>query len=301
MKILSSIIIRTVAGIVLALGLGSLSLLAADTTNKASFTVQVTGHGPPMILIPGLSSSGAVWNDTVAHFKNHYECHVLTLAGFAGQPRIAAPFLETVRNDLAAYIRAHKMNHPVIVGHSLGGFMALWLASHDSDLAGPLVIVDSLPFFPAGMYPTATVKTAKPYGEQMRAQMSAGGPAFLQGAKAAIDMMVTKPQDRELVLSWSKTTDPIAAGNAIYDLYTHDLRGDISKITSPTLVLGTWIAYKDYISHDEMQSRFRLQYAKLKGCKIIMSDTRHFIMLDDPQWFFRQMDGFFARAAHGSK
>src|SRR5882724_8181158 len=109
-----------------------------------SFHVDITGKGKPMILIPGFASSGKTWDSTVAHYKDKYQCHVLTLAGFAGEPRIEAPFLETVRKDLAAYIRKNKMDKPVIVGHSLGGFMALWLAVKEPDLVGPLVIVDSL-------------------------------------------------------------------------------------------------------------------------------------------------------------
>src|SRR5580704_4477500 len=119
------------------------ALIAGQVMAAPSFHVDVTGHGQPMILIPGFASSGKTWDSTVAHYKDHYECHVLTLAGFAGEPRIEAPFLETVRKDLAAYIRANKMNKPVIVGHSLGGFLALWLAEQEPNLVGPLVIVDS--------------------------------------------------------------------------------------------------------------------------------------------------------------
>ena len=40
-----------------------------------------------MILIPGLTCGGDVWKSTVEHFKDRYECHVLTLAGFAGELR----------------------------------------------------------------------------------------------------------------------------------------------------------------------------------------------------------------------
>jgi N-formylmaleamate deformylase len=57
----------------------------------APFTVKVTGHGKPMILIPGLASSGDTWVGTVAHFKQRYTCYVLTLAGFAGVPPIQPP------------------------------------------------------------------------------------------------------------------------------------------------------------------------------------------------------------------
>src|SRR5580658_8822741 len=86
-----------------------LSSRADDATT--AFSVKVTGKGAPMILIPGLACSGEVWDSTVAHFQNRYECHVLTLAGFAGQPPIKPPMLEAVRAQLADYIRAKKLDH----------------------------------------------------------------------------------------------------------------------------------------------------------------------------------------------
>src|SRR3954466_10523116 len=110
-----------------------------------SFSVQVKGTGQPMILIPGMASSGETWDATVAHYQDRYQCHVLSLAGFVGKPPIAAPFLETVRKELVEYVRDKKLDHPVIVGHSLGGFLALGIASSNPDLTGKLVIVDALP------------------------------------------------------------------------------------------------------------------------------------------------------------
>jgi pimeloyl-ACP methyl ester carboxylesterase len=120
----------------------SSALLAQDT-----FRVKVTGHGQAMILIPGLSSSGEVWDSTVAHYQDRFECHVLTVAGFAGVPRVPAPMLERVRDALAAYMREKKLAQPVLAGHSLGGFLALAVATKHPDLAGKLVIVDAYPFF----------------------------------------------------------------------------------------------------------------------------------------------------------
>ena len=110
---------RIPIALTMTMALGSLALQGAEAGAKPrSFAVEVTGAGQPVILIPGMASSGTVWDGTVAHLKDHYQCHVLTLAGFAGQPRIEAPFLETVRNDLAAYIRANKLDQPVIVGRA---------------------------------------------------------------------------------------------------------------------------------------------------------------------------------------
>jgi len=268
--------------------------VAAETPKPPSFHVDVTGHGKPMILIPGFASSGKTWDSTAAHYKDRYECHVLTLAGFAGEPRIEAPFLETVRKDLAAYIRTNKMNKPVIVGHSLGGFMALWLAEQEPDLVGPLVIVDSLPFLPAVMNPGATAETAKAQAEQMRKMFS--GPPTEQSEKMSemsVKAMVTSPADFEMIMGWSRKSDRVAMGDAIYEMMTTDLRADLGKIDSPTLVLGTWLAYKEYATREQVEQNFRTQYAKLKGYDFVLSDkARHFVMLDDPDGFFQAVDHF---------
>jgi N-formylmaleamate deformylase len=267
---------------------------AGDEPMKSSFAVKVTGQGPPVILIPGFSCSGAVWDGTVEHLKDRYQCHVLTLAGFAGQPRIPEPFLETVRHDLAAYIRDQKLDRPVIIGHSLGGFLALWLSVHDPKLPGPLIIVDSYPFLPASFMPSATVETAKPMAEQIRDRLAVPRPQFVKNSEKSVKTMVTSPADFDRIMSWVKTTDPLAANDAMFDLFSHDLRGDLARIKPPTLVLGTWIAYKDYTTGEEVEGRLRKQYAQLKNCKIVMADTRHFIMFDDPKWFYQQVDTFLA-------
>jgi len=269
---------------------------AKPETTAPSFHVDIVGKGKPMILIPGFASSGHTWDSTVARYKDRFECHVLTLAGFAGQPATnATPFLENVRNDLAAYIRKNKMDKPVIVGHSLGGFMALWLAEKEPDLVGPLVIVDSLPFLPAATQPGATSDSVKPFAENIRKIFS--GPPTPDTDKMTetqVRAMVTKQEDYEMILAWGKKSDHITEGNAIYEMMTTDLRNDLDKIKSTAIVIGTWIAYKQYgVTRDGVERNFRTQYAKLANFDFILEDNaRHFVMLDDPDAFFAAMDAF---------
>jgi pimeloyl-ACP methyl ester carboxylesterase len=186
------------------------------------------------------------------------------------------------------------MNKPVIVGHSLGGMLALWLAEKEPDLVGPLVIVDSLPFLAGVMDPKATAESVKAQAEQMRKIYS--GPATEQTEKMgemAVKAMVTSPADFEVIMGWSRKSDRVAMGNAIYEMMTTDLRGDLDKITSPALVLGTWIAYKQYATREEVEKNFRAQYATLTGYDFVLSDkARHFVMLDDPDGFFQAVDRF---------
>jgi N-formylmaleamate deformylase len=67
------------------------------TFTPRTFAARVSGHGRPIIFIPGIACSGHVWDATVAHLGDGVETHVLTLAGFAGRPPIEGDLLPQVR------------------------------------------------------------------------------------------------------------------------------------------------------------------------------------------------------------
>ncbi len=258
-----------------------------------------------MILIPGLASSGETWDTTVSHYQDHYRCHVLTLAGFAGVPRVPGPFLDTVRDSLAAYIRKNQLERPVIVGHSLGGFVALALAAKYPDLPGKLVIVDSYPALGAMMNPDATPAEVKQTVSQMaQYYRSQDQDMYERMTKSglAVRPMVTKDSDLERLIAWSLASDRTAVADAMIELMSSDLRDDIAKIQSPALVMATWIGYKDYTTREKIETSLHRQYAKLPGARLLVSDTaRHFIMWDDPNWMFNQMDSFLGSQAAATK
>jgi pimeloyl-ACP methyl ester carboxylesterase len=264
------------------------------TASTAAFKVEISGKGAPMILIPGLTSSGEVWKDTVARFSDRYECHVITLAGFAGVPPIAEPSLATMKKQIVDYIDAKKFKKPVVVGHSLGGFMALSIAADFPDKLGKIVIVDSLPALGAVQMPDITPEQLKTMAARMRdASKTQDAEAFAAQQKRSVQSMVTKPQDVERVLAWGKASDKVTVLNAMHDLMATDLRSDIARIKVPTLVLGSWYAYKDFTTRAAVENTFKTQYQKLNGATIALSDTGlHFLMYDDAPWMFAQMEKF---------
>ncbi|WP_210521257.1 alpha/beta fold hydrolase [Hymenobacter terricola] len=270
-----------------------------------AFTVRVVGKGRPMLLIPGLTCPGAVWDEAVAHYQTQYQCHIISLAGFGGAApaaTLADPLLPAVRDQLLAYIKTQKLNKPVVVGHSLGGFMALELSTAQPDAIGPLVILDSLPYMAAIQNPAATVETVKPMADNMRQQMKQGHqPAAAQRQMAA--GMVTDTARQAQVMRWGSASDAPTVAQAMYDMYTIDLRSDVSRIQQPVLVLGAWAAYKQYGSTKEStRAIFTQQYAKLPGVRIEMSEAgRHFLMYDDTAWFLAQADAFLKQPAVAKK
>jgi pimeloyl-ACP methyl ester carboxylesterase len=270
-----------------------------------SFHVDVTGKGRPMILIPGLSSSGDTWKTTVARYQDRYRCHVLTLAGFAGVPAITQPMLATARTEIAAYVRDQGLDHPILVGHSLGGTLALAVAVDHPDRVGPIVVVDSLPFLAGAQFQAKTLDDAKAGIAAMHAYMTnqtrAQYEEFVKSG-AVTRFMVTSPADLERITAWGLASDQKTVADAMADLMSLDLRQDIARVTSPTLVLGTWAGlheqlagYGKDIPREGFVQTFREQFAGLPKLHFAMAErSRHFIMLDDPDWFFAQLDGFLA-------
>jgi len=59
-----------------------LSLGIVQISFSQSFDFKITEVGQPIILILDLTSSGEVWNETVAQLSSNFECHVPILPGF---------------------------------------------------------------------------------------------------------------------------------------------------------------------------------------------------------------------------
>ncbi|SFQ64999.1 alpha/beta fold hydrolase [Hymenobacter arizonensis] len=278
--------------------------VADNPAAHPTFTVRVVGKGQPMLLIPGLNCPGEVWNEVVAHFQQRYQCHVVSLAGFAGTAPAPAvdPLLPAVRDQLLAYIKTQKLNKPTVVGHSLGGFLALWLSTTQPDALGPLVIVDSLPFLAGVQSPGATLEAAKTMAAGLRNQVKQG-PMPAAAQRQMIASLVIDTARVSQIARWGTASDPATTAQAMYDMYTTDLRADLGRVQQPVLVLGAWAAYKQYGSTKEStRAIFTQQFAQLPQARIEMSEAgRHFLMYDDTTWFFAQTDGFLKQSSVARK
>jgi pimeloyl-ACP methyl ester carboxylesterase len=279
------------------------SITSADGTR--AFRVHVSGAGRPILLIPGLASSGDTWTTTVAHLGDRCTCHVLTLAGFAGTPPVGGPVFDTVRRQLADYIREQRLDRPIVIGHSLGGMLALGLAADHPDLVGPLVIVDALPFLAGPNLQVQSAGEAQAKAAAMEASMSKlTNEQWNRYAKsgASTRYMATSAADAARLIEWSGATDRRTLTRALSEAYAVDLREEVGRITSPVLVLATWRGWHDQLAANKVEvprasfvETFAAQYARLHSLHFSLHDSsRHFIMWDDSAWFFSEVDSFLA-------
>jgi len=290
---------KTTIVIGLIIGIVSLLLVSQSAHAKRHFKVDVVGRGKQsMILIPGLACPGEVWNETVERYQDQYTCHVISLPGFAGQPPIESEhYLQTLRDDIITYIKENNLTKPIMVGHSLGGFLCLWISASEPTLVGANLIVDGLPFLPAAQNPAATPENSKAMAENMFRMMANATPEQTkQSQQYFLPTMVTDQAHYDLISRWGVESHAPTVAKAMFELNMIDLREEIASIQVPVAILGAWIGYKSYgVTKAMSESMFASQYQRVTSKTIILSDSaKHFIMYDDPQWFFEQFDQFLA-------
>lgn len=261
-----------------------------------SFDVKVSGKGTPILLIPGLSCAGEVWDETVKELGNSYQYHVVTLPGFAGQPAIETEnYLTTIGDELIGYLKANKLKKPIIMGHSLGGFLTLYIGSKEPALASKLIVVDGLPYLGALQNPAATPETMKDMAKMMELNMlNQTKEQYETMQPMMLKTMINSDEDIETVMEWGRKSDPATVAKAMAEMYLIDLREDVAKIKAPTLVLGAWVGYKNYgATRESTYKLYELQFQKMKSYRLELTDEgKHFIMWDDPQFFFTKVKGF---------
>lgn len=252
--------------------------------------VRTTIHGTkgrPIVLIPGMSTPGAVWNDMAGRLAADHRVLVVEVKGFDGK---RAPANETdglidgIVSDIAADLKSRGLKDPVIAGHSFGGLIAMKFALTNPRTAKSLVIVDALPFFGTVFDAKATVESITPRGKQMRDMMIAQADKIRAVAAKGIAKdpggnMSIESQRRIQIANWSMKSDPLVVAQALWEDLRMDLRKDIEAIAVPITVL--------YQAHDDPElaaKRYTTDYAAHpKAMLIPVRETGHFIQLDQPE------------------
>jgi pimeloyl-ACP methyl ester carboxylesterase len=260
--------------------------------------VEKIGQGSPMILIHGMACSADVWTEVADYYKGRHEIHLVTINGFGNKETIEATHsLEAIRNALIAYVKTEKLNKPILMGHSMGGFLSLWAASEQPGLFGKIVSVDGLPYFPVLVMPGITPETAAPIVAQMQTGMSNQAP---ETARASQEMMIASmiatESKREKVVDMGLRSNAQVIGKAMGEMYTTDIRKEVENIKQPVLVLGSWAAYKPYgVTMESSRMGYKANVSRIPNATVAVAESAyHFIFYDEPEWFFKTVDGFLA-------
>jgi pimeloyl-ACP methyl ester carboxylesterase len=242
--------------------------------------VEVAGRGPDVILIPGLTAGREVWRATAAAVPG-YRYHLIQVAGFAGAPargNRAGPVVSPLADEIARYIADRHLVRPAIVGHSMGGTIAMMVAARRPELAGRIMVVDMLPE-PAGLFGGS----AAGWAPLARLIGSPGGSRLF----GSLMDMFSPPG------SGGRNSDPGVVSRATHDLMTTDLTPQLPRIRAPLTVV---YASPDAQANAAIDRSFAHAYAPARNARLVRVDNSgHMVMLDRPARFRAALRDFLGR------
>ena len=273
--------------LIISLLFSALCLNVFAQTKQYPFEVSKTGKGKQvLIFIPGFASSGAVWDETKAVFEKDFTCYTLTMAGFAGVKSQPNPSFENWKNEIANYIKNNKIEKPILIGHSMGGGLALAIAADYPDLIGKIVVVDALPCLAALSDPSFKSKDNNDCSAMVTQMTAMNETQFYDMQKQTMPRLLADTSKLEMVVDWSVKSDRVTFAQMYCDFFNIDLREKIAAIKCPSLIL-----LESYFIN--LKPAIEGQYKNLKTAHFQYAGKgMHFIMYDDKEWYLGQLNNF---------
>ena len=233
------------------------------------------GYPTPLLFIHGTLHTAACWDvHFLDYFAGHgYAAHALNLRGHGnseGREKLRwtriADFVEDVANTVQQF-----PSPPILIGHSMGGFIIQkYLETHDAPAA--VLLSSASPF---GLLPTAIRTARRQPWAFAKVNLTMSLLPMIATPELVGEAFFSKDLPREQLLEyWKQTQDD--SFRAFLDMVALDLPKP-EKIKTPLLVLGA--ARDNMIGPNEIEATARAYHTKAE----IIPDVPHNSMLD-PHW-----------------
>ena len=103
------------------------------------------GSGPPLIIVHGLYGSSDNWINIGKRLADKYTVYMLDQRNHGRSPFADSHTYDDLRNDLLEFFEQHKIEKATLLGHSMGGKVAIWFAADFPEKVEKLVIADIAP------------------------------------------------------------------------------------------------------------------------------------------------------------
>ena len=106
-----------------------------------------SGKGFPIVFLHGFCETHEIWREFVRPLSTQFNVHALDLPGFGKSELHPSPFsIDQVGDAVAQWLSMNKISNCLVVGHSLGGYVALSLAERHASLIKGIGLFHSTSF-----------------------------------------------------------------------------------------------------------------------------------------------------------
>ncbi len=224
------------------------------------------GTGAPLVLLHGLAASSRWWRYNVPALSEHFRVHAPDLVGFGrSRARTLAPAIPEMARLLWQWLDARQVGKTHLIGHSMGGQIAIHMATRQPARVQRLVLVSA-----AGIPREFSLVAAARLLAEIISPRRWGNPAFLP--TVATDVLRAGPRSL------------LRAG---LHILRDDVRPLLPQIKAPTLLVwGRQDPLTPLVHGQEMANA--IPDAKL----VVFEDAAHMPMVDRPEQFNREVLNF---------
>jgi pimeloyl-ACP methyl ester carboxylesterase len=255
------------------------------------------GSGPVMLFVHGLGGSWQNWLENLPHFAQTHRCIAPDLGGFGESPPVEGDVsIERYARSLSELLAHLDVGSAVVVGNSMGGFIALELAIKFPELVEKLVLVSAAVLWqeyrrakPLVAFAGATEGTLGRMIIGLQPRL-ASRPRLRQTALRMGGIVAPhklgRELQRELVLTARRTEGFLPAFQALAD---YSLRDDLEKVSAPTLIV--WGTADPLVGVAHARELEQL----IPGARaVIYKRAGHVVQLERPDEFNEEVERFLA-------
>ena len=262
-------------------------------TARGAFRITIDGDAaaPALILSNSLGTTLDMWDPQVDAFSRHYRLIRYDSRGHGGSPVTPGPYtIADHGQDVLAVLDALAIERAAFCGISMGGHTGLWLGIHAGSRIDAIAVCNS------------AAKIGTPQGWNERAAMvREGGEASMQalaesspGRWFSADFINAHPAQVQRAQSWIAGIAPQGYAACCDALATSDLRADLGRISTPTLLLaGASDPVTTVANAQAMQ-------AGIAGAQLAVVPASHLSNLEAPQAFDQAVLHFLANLEQAS-
>lgn len=246
--------------------------------------------GPPVILVHGITESSITWAPVTERLATHHQLITMDLRGHGRSATAERYDLEAMAGDVIAVAMATGVQHPHLVGHSLGGAVV--------SAVGAAMPVTSIVNVDQSLQLGGFKEQLMPFADQLRD--ADAFPAIIEALFGLLAGDAIAPTELERVNAARRPDQKVVLG--VWDLILNSNLAEIADAVDAALAgyRGTTTPYLSLFGVDPGEAYGDWLASRISGAITeVWPDHGHYPHLVDPDRFVTRLDAFWAGLAAG--
>lgn len=256
--------------------------MGSIVTDRGVVHYETVGRGPAVLLLHCWLGSWNNWRDSMAVLSRAFRVHALDFWGFGDSSQQHRYEISDYVAMVYIFMERMGIASAPILGHSMGGSVALCLALEHPDRVQKVMVVGS-PVVGSSLSFWLHLAGIQPFG-----WLAWNTPLFLPVAMKLYSPWIARDHRRwyRMFMADINHTSMQAFSYSIGSLAKMDLRPRLHEFRMP--VLGIYGRKDNIVNPNQAELIRQIRY----GRSVIFEHSRHYPMLDESERFYEVMMGF---------